>query len=131
MKVFHYKHVSDASNYHHTLTSDYGESNTDKTFYRPTLDGVRAGSIGSARTGLYDFPNGVDTGERFQPILRNKGIDIAEVSAILDNITSVITDKKTVDKENLQKKLDEAKAQLEAKKQNEENSTEKILDSNK
>lgn len=131
MKVFHYKHVSDSSNYHHALTSDYGESCTDKTFYRPTLDGIRAGSVGSARTGVYDFPNGVDTGERFQPILRNKGIDIAEVSAILDNITSVITDKKTVDKENLQKKLDEAKAQLEAAKENKETSSENMLESNR
>lgn len=108
--VYHYCSKLNPDSKHHVMTSGLGQSNTDSTFYRPSIDSVRSGSVGSPRVGLYDFPDGKDTGERYQPIVRNLGIDITEVNSILDNLTSMIVEKKSIDKKNVQAELDRLKA---------------------
>lgn len=101
---------SHAGNDLHKQTEDFGESNTDKSFYRPDISSARASmgsSIGSNRTGLYDFDDGKDTGETIQTILRTKGLDPTEIHALEIRIEQNIQDKKEQDKESVAKKLRE------------------------
>lgn len=70
----------------HSLVSDFGKSCTDKSFFRPDISQTRVflGSMmGSNRVGLYDFPDGKDTGETAQTMIRSKGLDITEVDSML------------------------------------------------
>lgn len=74
------------SNPIHMLVPDFGESNTDKSFFRPDISQTRAflgSQMGSNRVGLYDFPDGKDTGETAQTVIRSKGLDITEVDALI------------------------------------------------
>ena len=94
----------------HVQTEDFGESNTDKSFFRPDISSVRASlgsSIGSNRTGLYDFDDGKDTGDTIQTILRTKGLDPTEISALELRIQQNIQDKKELDKQAVAQKLKE------------------------
>lgn len=89
--VRHYKSVYDAPLFH-TMTSDFGKSNTDKTSVRPDVSSVRAflGSVNgtSNMIGLYDFNDGKDTGERLMTFLRSKSIDPAEIDSAMSRIMS-------------------------------------------
>lgn len=70
----------------HSLVSDFGVSCTDKSFFRPDISQTRAflgSQMGSDRVGLYDFPDGKDTGETAQTLIRAKGLDITEVDSML------------------------------------------------
>ena len=93
--------------------SDFGESNTDKSFYRPDISSSRAltgASIGSNRTGLYDFDDGVDTGDVIQTILRDKSLDRTEIDALSERLQAVIDMKKEIDKDEVAKKIKEMNA---------------------
>lgn len=71
----------------HSLVSNFGESNTDKSFFRPDISQTRAflgSQVGSNRVGLYDFPDGKDTGETAQTAIREKGLDITEIDVMLE-----------------------------------------------
>lgn len=62
----------------HRLTADFGASNTDKSFFRPEISsfGDQLQRLqGSTLQGVYDFPDGVDTGETIMTLVRNKGLD--------------------------------------------------------
>ena len=75
MKILHYNNQFDSVPLHRLL-SDFGETATDKSFFRPDVSSARAklGSLvanGSSKVGVYDFPDGKDTGESLLPFLRN------------------------------------------------------------
>lgn len=79
------------------LLSDFGESNTDTTTWRPDISLARAqaGSVGtSSKTMLYDFPDGKDNGETVQTFIRSKALDVTEIDraqkAVLDNLENKI-----------------------------------------
>lgn len=82
--IRHYSNSFLNKNVHHELLSDFGKSNTDKSFFRPDISSARALVAGSAsdRVGLYDFQDGKDTGDRIQVILRQKGLDPTEIDKI-------------------------------------------------
>lgn len=83
--VKHYESSFDSKPIH-SLVSDFGESNTDKSFFRPDISQTRAflgSQMGSNRVGLYDFPDGKDTGETAQTAIRSKGLDITEVDVMI------------------------------------------------
>lgn len=117
MKVQHYSNSfqADKKVKHHQLTKDFGESNTDKTFYRPDISSARAlaGAAGSTgRVGLYDFKDGKDTGDYLMVILRKKGLDPTEISKIGEIVKQQSESSQEFDKSELAKqvaKLDGAK----------------------
>lgn len=85
MKVRHYRNSFGNENPHWTMTRDFGPSNTDISFYRPDISAVRAfagNPSGSNMRGLYDFPDGKDTGQRMMMILRDKSLDPTEIEKI-------------------------------------------------
>lgn len=89
----------------HRLTADFGESNTDKSFFRPEIStfGDQLQRLqGSTLKGVYDFPDGVDTGETIMTLVRNKGLDRAEVDAIYESVKANIDAKKEADKQLLE-----------------------------
>lgn len=65
------------------LMKSYGSSTVDKSKFRPTLVNNGSGQrvVGSARTGLYDFDDGKDTGLRLG-VIRSPGADITEVDSV-------------------------------------------------
>lgn len=86
IKVRHYSNVFENLNPLYIPPSDYGESATDKSSYRPDISSARAfaGSVGagtSSKVGVYDFPDGKDTGMTIQTFLRNRGLDVTEIDA--------------------------------------------------
>lgn len=90
------------------MTEDFGESNTDKSFFRPDLDKARStlGQMrGSTRVGLYDYPDGKDKGDVIQTVLRSKGLDRAEIDGIQAMLQAKIDAGKTFDKEAFAKEL--------------------------
>lgn len=106
-KVFHYNNSFTGKELH-VFTKDFGESNTDKTYYRPDISSTRsqlAGLTGNTRVGVYDFPNGVDTGDTLQTTLRSKSLDRTEIDAIGDALQANIENKKAKDKENVAEEL--------------------------
>lgn len=76
------------------ICRDYGESNTDKSTYRPDLSIVRAYQGAKDKKLLYDFDDGKDTGEVVQTFVRSKGLDITEVETAEKRMTQIIEDKK-------------------------------------
>ncbi len=89
---------------------DYGESLTDKTFFRPELFSVADTKANSAITGLYDFKDGKDTGERLSMYLRDKSLDVTEKSAIVSAYEADINNRAALDKQDLQSIQDKAVA---------------------
>lgn len=89
---------------------DYGESLTDKTFFRPELFSAADTKANNAVTGLYDFKDGKDTGERLSMYLRDKSLDITEKSAIVSAYEADITNRSELDKQDLQSIQDKAVA---------------------
>lgn len=82
--IRHYSNSFLNRNIHHELRFGFGESNTDKSFFRPDISSARSLVAGSAsdRVGVYDFQDGKDTGDRIQVILRQKGLDLTEIDKI-------------------------------------------------
>lgn len=87
---------------------DYGKSLTDKTFFRPELFSVADTKANNAVTGLYDFKDGKDTGERLAMYLRDKSLDITEKSAIVEAYEADINNRSNLDKQDLQAIQDKA-----------------------
>lgn len=87
---------------------DYGESLTDKTFFRPDIFSVADTKANNAVTGLYDFNDGKDTGERLSMYLRDKSLDITEKAAIVDSYETDINNRSELDKQDLQALQDKA-----------------------
>lgn len=104
------KNAKDLLSSLHHMTDDFGESNTDKSFYRPDVSAVRS-QIGtrSARTGFFDYPDGVDRGDNLMVILRSKGLDPTEIDALAERIENDV---------ELKKKLDDDKNLQEISKKN-------------
>lgn len=65
------------------LMKSYGSSVVDKSKFRPTLVNNGSGQrvVGSARSGLYDFEDGKDTGLRLG-VIRSPAPDITEVDSV-------------------------------------------------
>lgn len=76
------------------LVKDFGESNTDKSTYRPDLSLVRAYQGAKTKTLLYDFSDGKDNGQTVQTFVRSKALDITEVETAEKRVLQVIEDKK-------------------------------------
>lgn len=79
----------------HQLCSDYGESCTDTSKWRPSISTVRAflGNPGSSRKSLqYDYPDGKDDGNVIRTFLRTKGLDITEIETAEKRITQIVED---------------------------------------
>lgn len=97
IKVYHYSN-SFAAKELHVMTKDFGPSNTDKSFYVPQVATSRS-TLGSGvsqnRVGVYDFPDGKDTGDRIQVLLRQKGLDAAEIDRIGEILKSQVDADKT------------------------------------
>lgn len=87
---------------------DYGKSLTDKTFFRPEIFSVADTKANNAVTGLYDFKDGKDTGERLAMYLRDKSLDVTEKAAIVDAYEADINNRSELDKQDLQSLQDKA-----------------------
>ena len=87
---------------------DYGESLTDKTFFRPEIFSIAYTKANNATKGLYDFNDGKDTGERLSMYLRDKSLDITEKAAIVDAYETDINNRSELDKQDLQSLQDKA-----------------------
>ena len=87
---------------------DYGKSLTDKTFFRPEIFSIADTKANNAVTGLYDFKDGKDTGERLSMYLRDKSLDITEKAAIVDAYEADINNRSELDKQDLQSLQDKA-----------------------
>lgn len=101
IKVRHYSNPFENPNPLYIPPSDYGESGTDKTSYRPDISSARAfaGSVGvgtSSNVGVFDFPDGKDNGMTIQTFLRNRGLDLTEINSAFNWL-----------KDNAQKLVDE------------------------
>lgn len=98
IKVHHYSNSFKGKELH-VMTKDFGPSNTDKSFYIPEVSSARS-TLGSGvsqnRVGVYDFPDGKDTGQRIQVLLRQKGLDLAEIDRIGEILQSQVDKDKSV-----------------------------------
>lgn len=104
IEVKHYNNPFKSKPIHH-LCSDFGESQTDTSTWRPDISLVHAQSQAlSGKRLVYDFPDGKDNGEIIQTFIRTKGLDITEIDSAEKRITTIIEDKKELDK----KKKDDA-----------------------
>ena len=77
----------------HQLCSDYGESCTDTSKWRPSISTVRAflGNPGATRKSLqYDYQDGKDDGNVIRTFLRTKGLDITEIETAEKRITQIV-----------------------------------------
>lgn len=109
-KVRHYSNVF-AGKELWKMTEDYGESNTDKSSYVPDISTTRSflGSVtGRNVQGLYDFPDGKDTGFVVATMLRQKGLDPTEIDKIGEIITAHVESLKSKDRQD---ELDKIKQQ--------------------
>lgn len=68
------------------LLTDFGESNTDKSTYRPDISLARAQAGMSSKTLVYDFSDGKDTGETVQTYIRQPGLDVTEVDTAIQRL---------------------------------------------
>lgn len=110
-KVKHYSNHFDNPDWV-PLLKDFGESNTDKSTYRPDISLARAQAGASSKTLLYDFSDGKDTGETVQTYIRQKGLDVTEVDAAMQRLNdnfdeNVKSELESQDKKKRQKKLDD------------------------
>lgn len=75
---------------------DFGETNTDRSRWRPEISVLNAfagSQQNSNKTLVYDFPDGKDTGETIQTTLRSPGLDVTEVDSMTQRVTTIIEDK--------------------------------------
>lgn len=87
---------------------DYGDSLTDKVFFRPEIFSIADTKANNAVTGLYDFQDGKDTGERLSMYLRDKSLDITEKVEIVEAYEADINNRSELDKQDLQSLQDKA-----------------------
>lgn len=107
--VRHYSNTFRSPAVHH-MTEDFGESNTDKSFFRPDLDKARStlGQMrGSTRVGLYDYPDGKDKGDNIQSVLRSKGLDPTEIASMEKMLRDHLSALKKQDKDAFEQKIRE------------------------
>lgn len=77
------------TDYKPPMVTDFGESNTDKSTYRPDISLIppfMAQGARSTKSFVYDFPDGKDTNDVSSytvTYLRNKSLDITEVDAAI------------------------------------------------
>lgn len=121
MILRHYSNSFSNQNVHHQMISDFGLTNTDRSFFRPDISSARALVAGTAdsRVGLYDFADGKDTGDRIQVVLRQKGLDpteIDKIGQILKNRSDQFSDKDKAELEHQALSLDGKKLMDFAKK---------------
>nr|CAI9751056.1 hypothetical protein YJOPZNRJ_YJOPZNRJ_CDS_0010 [Microvirus sp.] len=78
------------------LVSEWQESNTDKSKFRPDVLKLREflGAGTQNQVPQYDFPDGKDNGSRVASVLRDKGLDITEVDALLNGVRAQIKSEK-------------------------------------
>lgn len=107
-KVHKYRNSFDNPDWTPLLT-DFGESNTDKSTYRPDISIARAQAGMSNKTLIYDFSDGKDTGETVQTYIRQPGLDVTEVDAAINRLNQNFEDKVNAD-------LEKQKADKHAKK---------------
>lgn len=103
MQVKHYSSAFNSDDGHWKMTEDFGETNTDRSTYKPDVSLVRAflGSGGNSKKQmLYDFPDGKDDGQTIRTFLRQPGLDITEVETAEKIMTTIIKDKKEFDESN-------------------------------
>lgn len=103
IQVNHYGNQFDGEAIH-VLRFEYADSVTDKSFFRPELGDIRSklGNLAGANVhGVYDFPDGKDTGDTVATTLRNKGLDRTEVDAMYQSMKSNLEDKKKLDEDLL------------------------------
>lgn len=109
-KVRHYSNSFSGSELW-KMTEDYGESNVDKSSYVPDISTTRS-FLGSASgrnvQGVYDFPDGKDTGFIVATMLRQKGLDLTEIDMIGKIISAHVDSLKEKDKQD---ELDKIKQQ--------------------
>lgn len=100
IQVKHYSSVFKSDEAHWIMTKDFGDTNTDRSTYKPDVSLVRAflGSGGNSKKQfLYDYPDGKDDGQTVKTFLRQPGLDITEVESAEKVITTIIKDKKASD----------------------------------
>lgn len=107
MKIFYYNSQFDNKLFK-PKAFNYGKSITNKTFFRPEVFSVSDTKSKTAVTGLYDFNDGKDTGERLQMYLRDKSLDITEKAAIVEAFEADINNRSALDKQDLQSLQDKA-----------------------
>lgn len=103
IQVKRYSSVFKSDENHWHMTEDFGETNTDRSTYKPDISLVRAflGSGGASRKQmLYDYPDGKDDGQTIKTFLRQPGLDITEVETAERVMTTIIKDKKAFDESN-------------------------------
>ena len=113
IQVNHYSSVFKSDEGHWQMTEDFGETNTDRTTYKPDVSLVRAflGSGGNSKKKfLYDYPDGKDDGQSIRTFLRQPGLDITEVETAEKVMTTIIKDKKAFDESNA--KSDKAQKEI-------------------
>lgn len=117
IKIYHYSNrFSNTDFQFHQMTEDFGESVTDKSFFRPDISSARA-SLGtftansSGKVGVYDFNDGKDTGETFMTFLRNKSLDQTEIDAAYDRLKSYAEQLKQADIDKFMSDNEKADAQ--------------------
>lgn len=100
------------------MCSDFGASKVDKSSFRPTVDEARivAGqSVLNPRVGLYDFPDGKDTGLRLT-MLRDKSADRTEIDFVKSKIEAKINQDSDKASEQLKKEVEQAEKETKSKK---------------
>lgn len=122
IKCRHYSNAFESDFDFWKLTDDFGASNTDKTFFRPDVSSARAklGSLiaqGNSKVGVYDFPDGKDTGQSLMTFLRNKSLDQTEIDSAYERLKNYVDNlqQEDVDKfisENEKKNVEEIRKNL-------------------
>lgn len=120
MKVKHYSNCF-GSDVNHQILSEFGESNTDITHYRPDISVMRgkvlAGTASGARKLLYDFEDGKDVGDNVGMYLRQKYVDMADIDNAYKSVLKDLKSKAAADQEALKAEYEKQKAALEAAKE--------------
>lgn len=89
---------------------DYGESQTDKSNYRPNVPLYSQIEANKAMPSnlVYDFPDGKDTGLNLTP-LRDKSLDITEVQQIKNALQKSVDKQEKAIKDEMNRVLDDQK----------------------
>ena len=97
---------------------NYGESETDKSKFRPNVSRLNniAGASDTTQ-GIYEFEDGIDNGDRYYA-LRSMSLDITERQEWVDNVKAKGNEAMAEMKTKLEEKLAEQKAQNEEKIEN-------------
>ena len=103
IQINHYNNQFNNVSPIHELLSDFGETNTDTTHWRPVVSLARASlasGMNSRKQFFYDYPDGKDDGNRIKTFLRSPGLDITEIETAEKRITQIVEDLKDTSKVN-------------------------------